>query len=215
MRAKVKKDYWELLPFMFPKFKWMVGNPITSFDNGKYLIISESDLIYKDRDYKSFLILTDSDCLLKFEDNRSIIEFIDKYIVKIKNKKFFEELDSEDFIMRIKWLLLLREEVEIVNQDSFNMFKFFTNLFKDSNLLFKMYFQENVSHEIIISSMITMMAKAKDWDRLKKISPSYRNALRANSVHLDKFKLFLERYFQTNRTETDFLVLIYNLSVKK
>lgn len=128
--------------------------------------------------------------------------------------KELNKFDDDDYWFTLKVWYILEEvlpfEIETYNGNTFNLFKSLFN--QNYDILYSLYKESGEPYQKIFSSMMTMMTKAKNLSNEMNLSPYYKQVLESHSKYISEFKKAVFNYTQTNVTEIDFCIFLFECS---
>ena len=150
-------------------------------------------------------------------DNRKgflvILTDVLKFKISEKLTKELNNLNDEDFWITVKTWYSLGQVWAIETAESNSMtFGLFKSLFGSYGILYESYVSAKEPHSKVVSSLVTMMTKAKNLESQINISQGYRKVLENHQRFLPVFERAIFRYAKSSVTEVDFLRFLYECS---
>lgn len=197
-----------ILQVFFPDYK-VVREPIPPFFLGKKCIL----MTEKEVDpypvptilfTRKGLNLSSKEGVVKFLENRG-------YSISDSLKSTFQIMDDEVFFDSIKIFYLLKSFPSNFSENQSTVFEIFKNLFVSFKDSYSLYRKSELPYNVILSSLLTMMLKAKDPVN-QKVSYGYKKVLEKNHSFYPLFRRILLDYTQSEMKEKDFITFLLNCS---
>lgn len=216
-RLQIPIEEVDFIRCIFPAYSvYLINKP--SFFQKNYILVSSKEVTIPDGCLFISTILGKQ--LLETNTLLDLIWFI-TFPDKDKKGKYFsilENMDSEDLILTLKFLLVgipIKDLFpDALIDSSLNPFDLFKVLFTDFAKIFSVYSKIPSNYKKTFASLLSIFLKIVnlDIDKSLNISNGYLKLLHDNKKHLPEIKLAVKNYIKSKQTEIDFIVLLVKLS---
>lgn len=130
-----------------------------------------------------------------------------------KDREILMSLDDDAFWIRAKILLVVKNLKVLTAISDYSIFDLFCELFSSFKVKYAIYRKLTLPHQVIFSSLLTMMIRTIDVDSEVGISAGYKRVLLKNKPYIGKFKKAVVSYIDSDKTEMDFIQFLNELSL--
>ena len=197
-----------LTPFYYPLYK--IDNPVLLSPKPPFFVLS-SKINLNIKEAEAVFVISGGQ--FNLNSVASLIELLEvtkTVSLNQKEKLSLFDLPFEEALTYLK----IRQFFKIPflkEKTTSTVFKMFEATYKDSfSILYRLWREGGLSYQIVVSSFITMFGKVNSHDTVKSLA--YVRVLKSKRPFLSSFVGSVVKYFNSSKTEGDFLRFLFELS---